>query len=238
MRFGIIVFPGSNCDHDCKYAVEYLGHTAEYLWHADHQDLTDYDCIIIPGGFSYGDYLRAGAIARFANMMEQVRKFAEKSGLVIGICNGFQILLEAGLLPGAMQKNCSLKFQCEYRSMVIENADTPFTNTLDKGEVIQLPIAHGEGNYYIDPEGLSNLEANGQVLLRYTTPTGEVTDRANPNGSVSNIAGICNEERNIFGLMPHPERAVDSRLGNGCVDGRKILESIITYRTEKGGVQC
>ncbi|AZR74234.1 phosphoribosylformylglycinamidine synthase I [Anoxybacter fermentans] len=238
MHFGIIVFPGSNCDHDCKYAVEFMGHTAEYLWHADRVSLDRFDCIIIPGGFSYGDYLRAGAIARFAPIMEEVQKFARKGGLVIGICNGFQILLEAGLLPGAMQKNRSLKFQCEYIYLRVENADTPFTNQMRKGEVIQLPIAHGEGNYYLNPEEIAKLEANGQILLRYATPEGEVTDEVNPNGSISNIAGIVNESKNIFGLMPHPERAVDDRLGNGCIDGRKIFNSIIAYLTEKGELPC
>lgn len=231
MRFGIIVFPGSNCDHDCKYAVELLGHTAEYLWYADRQSLADFDCVIIPGGFSYGDYLRAGALARFAPMMEEVQIFANAGGLVIGICNGFQILLEAGLLPGAMQKNRSLKFQCEYRSMRVENNATPFTNKMEKGEVIVLPIAHGEGNYYLDPEGIERLEARGQILLRYSTSDGEVIDAANPNGSVCNIAGVANERKNVFGLMPHPERAVDPRLGNGCTDGQKIFASMIAACT-------
>lgn len=232
MRFGIIVFPGSNCDHDCKYAVELLGHTAEYLWYADRTPLADFDCVIIPGGFSYGDYLRAGALARFAPMMDEVRIFANAGGLVIGICNGFQILLEAGLLPGAMQKNRSLKFQCEYRYMRVENHETPFTNQMRKGDVILLPIAHGEGNYYLDTEGIQRLEANGQILLRYSTADGEVTDASNPNGSVSNIAGVANERKNVFGLMPHPERAVDTRLGNGCTDGRKIFASMIAACTE------
>lgn len=240
MKAAIIVFPGSNCDHDCKYAVELLGHEAEYLWHADNHSLDGFDLVIIPGGFSYGDYLRAGALARFANMMEGVQRFAAKGGFVIGICNGFQILLEAGLLPGAMQKNRSLKFQCEYRPMRVENTATPFTNQMKEGEVILLPIAHGEGNYYIDPEGFKKLETNGQVLLRYTTADGEVSDEANPNGSVSNIAGITNDKKNIFGLMPHPERAVDARLGNGCTDGKKIFASILAAceQTGKGVIPC
>lgn len=238
MNFGIIVFPGSNCDHDCQYAVELLGHQGDLLWHNQSQDLTRYDCIIIPGGFSYGDYLRAGAIARFAPLMDEVQKFAETGGLVIGICNGFQILLEAGLLPGAMQKNQSLKFQCEYSSMRVENANTPFTNQLNLGQVIELPIAHGEGNYYLDPKELVQLEANGQILLRYTTEAGQAIESANPNGSVANIAGICNPEKNVFGLMPHPERAVDSRLGKGSLDGRKIFASIIAYQSEKGEATC
>jgi phosphoribosylformylglycinamidine synthase len=160
-------------------------------------------------------------------MMEEVKTFAEAGGLVIGVCNGFQILLEAGLLPGAMQKNNSLKFQCEYSSMRVENNETPFTNQMQKGEVILLPIAHGEGNYYLDPAEVQQLEANGQILLRYCTADGEVNDLANPNGSVSNIAGIANERKNVFGLMPHPERAVDARLGNGCTDGRKVFASMI-----------
>lgn len=233
MRFGIIVFPGSNCDHDCKYAVELLGHEAEYLWYAEKSPLAPFDCIIIPGGFSYGDYLRAGAIARFAPMMEEVQKFAEAGGLVIGICNGFQILLEAGLLPGAMQKNRTLKFQCDYRTLRVENADTPFTNVMREGDVISLPIAHGEGNYYLDPEGVKRLQMNGQILFRYTDAAGVITDAANPNGSVENIAGIANEQKNVFGLMPHPERAVDPRLGNGCTDGQKIFASIIAACMEK-----
>lgn len=238
MRFGIIVFPGSNCDHDCKYAVELIGHDAEFLWHADSRTLAEYDCIIIPGGFSYGDYLRAGAIARFANMMQAVQIFAENGGLVIGICNGFQILLEAGLLPGAMQKNQSLQFRCAYNRLRTENNDTPFTNQLKAQEIIELPIAHGEGNYYIDPEGLTELQDNGQILFRYISSEGEVNDLANPNGSVDNIAGICNKNKNVFGLMPHPERAVDHRLGNGCIDGRKIFASIIAFCTKKGEAQC
>lgn len=238
MRFGIIVFPGSNCDHDCKYAVELMGHTAEYLWHAGERSLEDFDAIIVPGGFSYGDYLRAGALARFANMMDAVQEFANQGGLVIGICNGFQILLEAGLLPGAMQKNRSLKFQCEYRHMKVANADTPFTNQMKKDEVILLPIAHGEGNYYIDAEKAAELEANGQILLQYCSKEGEIANESNPNGSVLNIAGVTNKNKNVFGLMPHPERAVDTRLGNGCVDGQKILASMIAYCTEKGGLPC
>lgn len=238
MVFGIIVFPGSNCDHDCQYAVELLGQRVDLLWHNEKRDLTKYDCIIIPGGFSYGDYLRAGAIARFAPLMEEVQKYAKNGGLVIGICNGFQILLEAGLLPGAMQKNQSLKFHCEYRPLRVENAKTPFTNQLESGQVIELPIAHGEGNYYIDRQGLAQLEAHGQILLRYVTTDGQVAESANPNGSVANIAGVCNRDKNVFGLMPHPERAVDGRLGNGCLDGRKIFTSIIAYRKEKGEVQC
>ena len=242
MRFGIIVFPGSNCDHDCKYAVELLGHEAEFLWYAERRTLESYDCIIIPGGFSYGDYLRAGALARFAPMMEEVQQFADAGGLVIGICNGFQILLEAGLLPGAMQKNRSLKFHCEYRYMRVENIDTPFTTQLQPDEVISLPIAHGEGNYYLDPAGIEKLEANGQILFRYTDAEGRVTEDVNPNGSIGNIAGIANARKNVFGLMPHPERAVDPRLGNGCTDGQKIFASIIatcvTTTSRKGESQC
>lgn len=238
MHFGIPVFPGSNCDHDCKYAVELLGHTGEFIWHNEKPALDKYDCIIIPGGFTYGDYLRAGAIARFAPIMEAVKEFANDGGLVIGICNGFQVLLEADMLPGAMLKNEVLKFRCEYSYLRVENNETPFTNTLEEGQVIQIPVAHGEGNYYIDPEGLEELEANNQILVRYSTKDGQITDDANFNGSVANIAGIANKGKNVFGLMPHPERAVDERLGNGCTDGRKIFASIIASLTEKEGLPC
>ncbi|MDN5347820.1 MAG: phosphoribosylformylglycinamidine synthase subunit PurQ / glutaminase [Clostridia bacterium] len=232
MQFGVIVFPGSNCDHDVYHAVgAVLGQPVEYIWHAE-KSLRGFDCIILPGGFSYGDYLRAGAIARFANIMPAVVDFARRGGLVLGICNGFQILLEAGLLPGAMRKNDCLQFRCQDVYLKVENNHLPFTLKFKGGEVIRLPIAHGEGNYFADPATLAELEENGQVVFRYCTPAGEVTAAANPNGSVANIAGIVNREGNVLGLMPHPERAAEEILGN--TDGLKLLASIVEW-WEGGG---
>src|SRR3990172_9393123 len=225
MKFGVVVFPGSNCDHDAFCAVENaLGEEAAFLWH-ESRDLAGSDVVILPGGFSYGDYLRTGAIARFAPILSAVKEFAAHGGLLLGICNGFQILLEVGLLPGAMLRNRSLKFICRPVHIRVENAKTPFTNACQAGQVLQVPIAHAEGNYYADPETLSGLEQAGQVVFRYCTPGGEVTEEANPNGSLHNIAGITNREGNILGMMPHPERASDPLLGSN--DGRLIFQSLV-----------
>ena len=225
MKFGIVVFPGSNCDHDAYHATKHvLGQDAEFLWHKD-TDLKGSDVLILPGGFAYGDYLRTGAIARFSPIMKEVQAFAAAGGPVLGICNGFQILLEAGLIPGAMLRNRSVKFVCAHVNIRVEQTDTPFTCTARKGQVLRIPIAHGEGNYFATPDVLAKLEANRQVVFRYTTPDGEVTDEANPNGSANNIAGLCNDRRNVVGLMPHPERACESPLGSA--DGLVILESAV-----------
>jgi len=225
MTFGIIVFPGSNCDYDAYHAAKHvLGQHAEYIWHKE-TDLKGADVVILPGGFAHGDYLRCGAMARFSPIMRQVQLFAERGGPVLGICNGFQVLLEAGLLPGAMLRNRGLKFLCEHVHIRVEQTDTPFTAACRRGQVLTIPIAHGEGNYFAEPEILARLEANRQVVFRYTTASGEVRDDANPNGSMSSIAGLCNEARNIVGLMPHPERACESVLGS--VDGLQIFESVV-----------
>jgi len=225
MKFGIVVFPGSNCDHDAYHAAKHvLGQDAEFLWHKD-TDLKGADALILPGGFSYGDYLRTGAIARFSPIMPAVQAFAAKGGPVLGICNGFQILLEAGLIPGAMLRNRTVKFICAHVHIRVEQTDTPFTSSARKGQVLRIPIAHGEGNYFATPDVVAKLEANRQVIFRYTTAQGDVTDEANPNGSVAGIAGLCNEARNVVGMMPHPERASESALGSA--DGRVILESVV-----------
>lgn len=225
MKFGVVVFPGSNCDHDAFCAVENaLGEEAAFLWH-DSRDLEGSDVVILPGGFSYGDYLRTGAIARFAPIMGAVKEFAAQGGLVLGICNGFQILLEAGLLPGAMLRNRGLKFICRPVHLRVENADTPFTNACQPGQVLEVPIAHAEGNYYADAATLDALESNGQVVFRYATPDGAITDAANPNGSLHNIAGITNRAGNVLGMMPHPERASDALLGSR--DGLLIFQSLV-----------
>ncbi|HEY7680738.1 MAG TPA: phosphoribosylformylglycinamidine synthase subunit PurQ [Terriglobia bacterium] len=225
MKFGVVVFPGSNCDHDAFYAVENaLGQQAAFLWHQS-ADLQDSDVIILPGGFSYGDYLRTGAIARFAPIMASVRDFAARGGPVLGICNGFQILLEAGLLEGAMLRNRNLKFICKMMHLRVENVDTPFTSALRPGQVLDIPIAHAEGNYYADAETLERLESRRQVVFRYCRPDGELTEEANANGSLHSIAGITNREGNVMGMMPHPERACDALLGS--TDGRYIFQSLI-----------
>jgi len=226
-RFGVAVFPGSNCDADCYHVVRnVLGQSCDYVWHG-RTDLSGYDCLILPGGFSYGDYLRVGAIARFSAVMEEVGRFVERGGLVIGICNGFQILMEAGLLPGAMLRNESLLFQCEYVNVRVESAESPFTSRCRPGQVLRIPIAHAEGNYTAAPEVVEELERTGRILFRYSTPGGEVAREANPNGSVANIAGITDETGRILGLMPHPERCSEDILGSA--DGRLIFESIISY---------
>ena len=225
MRFGIVVFPGSNCDHDAFHVVEeVLGQKARYVWHKD-RDLSGLDCVILPGGFSYGDYLRSGAIARFSPVMEEVVAFAGRGGKVLGICNGFQIALEAGLLPGAMLRNRSLKFVCQDVHLRVESADTDFTRGIAKGTVLRMPIAHAEGNYYLPDDELARLEGEGQVVFRYADAAGNVTDAANPNGSRNNIAGIVNARRNVLGMMPHPERLSESVLGGE--DGRRIFEALI-----------
>jgi phosphoribosylformylglycinamidine synthase len=225
MKFGIVVFPGSNCDHDAYHAARHvLGQDAEFIWHKD-TDLKAADVLVLPGGFSYGDYLRTGAIARFSPIMQAVRAFADSGGPVLGVCNGFQILLEAGLIPGAMLRNRSVKFQCQQVHIRIEQTDTPFTCACRPGQVLTMPIAHGEGNYFAPPDVLARLEAGRQVIFRYTTPSGEVTDEANPNGSLANIAGLCSEARNVVGLMPHPERACESALGSA--DGLRVFESAV-----------
>jgi len=226
MRFGIVVFPGSNCDEDAFHAAkDVFGQDAEYLWHKD-TDLKGSDALILPGGFAHGDYLRTGAMARFSPIMPAVRAFAERGGPVLGICNGFQILLESGLLPGAMLRNRGLQYRCEHVSVRVEQIDTPFTSAATQGQVLRIPIGHGEGNYFAPPEMLQKIEANRQVVLRYTDPQGRIDDEWNPNGSVNAIAGLCNETRNVVGMMPHPERACETLLGG--VDGRTIFESIVS----------
>jgi len=225
MKFGIIVFPGSNCDHDCHHVVtKVMGHKAEFLWHKG-TSLNGSDCLILPGGFSYGDYLRSGAMAACSPIMDSVKNFAEKGGLVIGICNGFQILVESGLLPGTLIRNDTLTFICKDIYVRVENTETPFTSTCSPGEILRIPIAHMDGNYYADKKVLNKLERNGQILFRYCTWNGVVEDEANPNGSLEAIAGIVNERGNVCGMMPHPERCSESILGNR--DGRKIFESMI-----------
>ena len=225
MKFAIIEFPGSNCDHDAYHAVRHvLGQQADFIWHKD-TDLRGADIVVLPGGFSYGDYLRTGAIAKFSPVMAGVREFAAAGGPVIGICNGFQILLEAGLLDGALLHNRRLKFLCQDVYVRVEQTNTPFTGAAALGQVLKLPIAHGEGNYHVTPEMLATLEANRQVIFRYCEPDGSTTDGANPNGSLGAIAGVCNLSRNVVGLMPHPERACESALGSN--DGRVVLESAV-----------
>ncbi len=232
MKFGVMVFPGSNCDADCYHVIQnVIQQPVEYIWHQE-RSLAGFDCIVLPGGFSYGDYLRVGAIARFSPAMEALEKFARAGGLVLGICNGFQILVEAGLLPGALIRNQSLKFRCAPAFLRIENTDTPFTNQGSVGQVLQVPIAHGEGSYFADEATLTELEANGQVLFRYCNAQGEVVPEANPNGSLNNIAGICNREKNVLGMMPHPERCSEAILGNA--QGLLVFESLLRW-SERGG---
>jgi phosphoribosylformylglycinamidine synthase I len=229
MRFAVIVFPGSNCDHDAHYTARHVfGQDAEFVWHKE-TSLKGADVVILPGGFSHGDYLRTGAIARFSPIMSSVGDFARRGGPVLGICNGFQVLLEAGLLPGAMLRNRDLKFHCEHVWVRTEQTDTPFTLRASRGQVLNVPIAHGEGNYFADPDVIRMLESSGRVVFRYCDPSGQVTDAANPNGSLNNIAGICNESRNVVGLMPHPERACEAALGSE--DGRVMFESVISALT-------
>ena len=225
MKFGVLVFPGSNCDHDAYNVIaEIAKQPVEFLWH-DNEDLRGVDAVLVPGGFAYGDYLRTGAIARFSPVMQAVKKFAAGGGLVLGICNGFQILTEAGLLPGALMRNAGLKYICKQVHLRVETAGSPFTNQLKKGEVLQIPIGHMEGNYFCDAETLRRLEAEDRIAFRYATPKGEVTPKANPNGSLSNIAGILNEGRNVLGMMPHPDRSSEALLGS--VDGWGIFASMV-----------
>lgn len=225
LKFGIVVFPGSNCDHDSHYVAEtILGQEARLIWHKE-SSLGDVDLVILPGGFSYGDYLRCGALARFSPIMKDVVRFAKNGGPVFGICNGFQILVEAGLLPGVLLRNASLKFVCKYVSLRVENATTMFTSRCTKGEVLEIPIAHGDGNFFADAETLKRLEGENRVVFRYCDTEGAVVDEANPNGSLGNIAGIINEGGNVLGMMPHPERASDPALLH--TDGRKLFDSIV-----------
>jgi phosphoribosylformylglycinamidine synthase I len=231
VKFAVIVFPGSNCDHDAYYAASHvLGQSAELIWHKT-TDLRGADVVVLPGGFAHGDYLRTGAMARFSPIMREVTRFAEQGGPVLGICNGFQVLLEAGLLPGAMLRNTGLKFRCEHVYLRVEQTDTPFTAACRVGQILRLPIAHGEGNYFADQAVVESLEQNRQVIFRYSTAAGEVLDVANPNGSVHAIAGLCNTQRNVVGLMPHPERACEPVLGSA--DGLAIFESVV--QTLKSG---
>ena len=225
MKFGVVVFPGSNCDHDAFYAIGSVLHKpVEFIWHQS-QDLANCDAVILPGGFAHGDYLRTGAIARFSPVMKSMEKFANSGGMVLGICNGFQILLEAGLLPGAMMRNSGLRYICRHVHIRVEQADTPFTNAAQSGQILKVPIAHNDGNYTCDEATLADLEKNHQVIFRYTTLDGLDDAAGNPNGSMNNIAGICNRERNVVGLMPHPERAVESALGSD--DGLVIFKSMV-----------
>ncbi|HSZ18460.1 MAG TPA: phosphoribosylformylglycinamidine synthase subunit PurQ [Candidatus Acidoferrum sp.] len=236
MKFGVVVFPGSNCDHDAWYALgQVLRQPVEFLWHQS-EEVKGFDAILLPGGFSYGDYLRTGAIARFSPVMRAVEKFARGGGLVLGICNGFQILCEAGLLPGVLQRNAGLRFVCKQVHVRVETTDTAFTATARPGQVLQMPIAHGDGNYFCDQATLADLERNHQIVFRYTAADGREEAAANPNGSLANIAGVCNRERNVVGLMPHPERAVETALGSD--DGLVVLRSLIESLTRRAVVSA
>jgi phosphoribosylformylglycinamidine synthase I len=225
MKFGVIIFPGSNCDQDAHWTIEHvINEKATYLWHESH-DLGNCDAIIVPGGFAYGDYLRTGAIAKFSPVMESVQKFASGGGLVLGICNGFQILCESGLLPGALMRNVGLKYVCKPVQVRVENVDTPFTNSCAPGEVLTIPIGHMEGNYFCDRATLDELRRENRIVFRYATSAGEVAPSANPNGSLDNIAGICSPGGNVVGMMPHPERSAEPELG--CSDGLKVFQSMV-----------
>lgn len=230
MKFGVVVFPGSNCDHDTYHVVsKIIGQPVDFIWHRE-PSLGDCDAVILPGGFSYGDYLRTGAIAHFSPVMNAVKEFSTRGGLVLGICNGFQILCEAGLLPGALLRNASLKFICEHVNVCVEATDTPFTERCRRGEVLSVPIAHGDGNYFCDAATLAELQRENRIVFRYCDSTGAVTRESNPNGSLDNIAGICNRERNVMGMMPHPERASEELLGSA--DGRTIFCSLANALAE------
>lgn len=227
MRFGVVVFPGSNCDHDCFYVLDkVLGQDVDYLWHGS-TDVSRFDCLVLPGGFSYGDYLRTGAVARFSPVMSAVEKFAAGGGLVIGICNGFQILLEAGLLPGAMMRNTGLKFICRFVDVRVETTSTPWTSGAARGQVLRIPIAHNEGNYQVDAAALEEMKRRGQVVFRYCSPDGSVKGEHNPNGATESIAGICSREGNVLGMMPHPERASEAELGSE--DGLVVWRSLLSH---------
>ncbi|MBT4034692.1 MAG: phosphoribosylformylglycinamidine synthase subunit PurQ [Candidatus Marinimicrobia bacterium] len=227
MNWGVLLFPGSNCAEDCFHAVDkILGKPVKYLWHKD-TDLGDVDAIIIPGGFSYGDHLRPGAIAHLSPAMTAVKEFASNGGLVIGVCNGFQILTESRMLPGSLLQNRGLKFLCQDQSLKVDNSDTPFTSEYDSGDVVVFPIAHNEGNYYAAPDTIAEMEANGQILFRYCSPEGEVSEETNPNGSINSIAGIINRTGNVVGMMPHPERSADGVLG--LSDGKGVFVSMLNH---------
>lgn len=224
MKFGVVVFPGSNCDHDTYHVIsKVVGQPVDFIWHRE-TTLGDCDAVILPGGFSYGDYLRTGAIARFSPVMGAVKEFASRGGIVMGICNGFQILCEAGLLPGALLRNQNLKFICEHVNVRVEATDTPFTSNCQRGQVLSVPIAHGDGSYYCDAGTLAELQSENRVIFRYADANANLNDQANPNGSLDNIAGICNRERNVLGMMPHPERASEGLLGSH--DGRILFYSL------------
>jgi phosphoribosylformylglycinamidine synthase I len=232
MKFGVLVFPGSNCDHDAYWTIQTVAkQSVTFLWHDSH-DLENCDAIIVPGGFAYGDYLRTGAIAKFSPVMDSVKKFAASGGLVLGICNGFQILAESGLLPGALMRNAGLKYVCKNVDVRVEQIDTPFTNACTQGEVLTIPIGHMEGNYYCDDATLAELQRDHRIVFRYATADGQITPEANPNGSLDNIAGICNEGRNVVGMMPHPERSAETILG--CNDGFKIFQSLVNAGVNAG----
>ncbi len=236
MRFAVLQFPASNCDQDAVHALrDVLSQSARLLWHKD-TSLGDADAVIVPGGFSYGDYLRTGAIARFSPVMQAVQQFAANGGLVLGICNGFQILCEAGLLPGALVRNRDLQFHCEHVFLKAPTADSPFTCKIPPGKLLRVPVAHGEGSYFADEATLAELQAKDQILWQYCSATGELRDESNPNGSLLNIAGVCNERRNVAGLMPHPERASEELLGSA--DGRLIFESMISTLQSKPAAQA
>ncbi|HEY4046223.1 MAG TPA: phosphoribosylformylglycinamidine synthase subunit PurQ [Acidobacteriaceae bacterium] len=225
MKFGVLVFPGSNCDHDTYHVIKEIARKpVTFLWH-ESEDLENCDAILVPGGFAYGDYLRAGAIARFSPVMQAVKKFAGQGGLVLGICNGFQILCESGLLPGALARNAGLKYVCKQIHLRTETTESPFTQTLKKGQVVRLPIGHMEGNYFCPPETLTELKRADRIAFRYATASGEVTAEANPNGSLDNIAGVLNETRNVLGMMPHPDRSSEAILGSA--DGFLLFESMV-----------
>ncbi len=225
MKFGVVIFPGSNCEQDCYYAIQsVLQQPVEYIWHQD-TTVKGFDAVVLPGGFAYGDYLRTGALAKFSPVMRAVADFAKKGGIVIGICNGFQILTEAGMLPGALLRNVGLKYLCKFEYLRTETVDTPFTNLMTKGQLLHIPIGHGEGNFFADSETLKRIEDQDQVVFRYADAHGHVTPEANPNGSLNNIAGIVNDQRNVLGMMPHPDRAYESILGSA--DGRWIFESMV-----------
>ena len=232
MKFAVVVFPGSNCDDDSYHAAKHvLGQEAEFIWHKE-TSLKGADVVILPGGFAHGDYLRTGAIARFSPIMGAVAEFAKRGGPVLGICNGFQILLEAGFLPGAMLRNRDLKFHCEHVIVRVEQTETPFTLRAAKGQRLRIPIAHGEGNYYAPADVVQQLESSGRVVFRYCDERGDATERANPNGAVNGIAGICNDARNVVGLMPHPERACEGALGSA--DGLILFESAVAAMAQEG----
>jgi phosphoribosylformylglycinamidine synthase subunit PurQ / glutaminase len=230
MNFAVVQFPASNCDQDAIHAIELLGHSARYVWHK-RNSLGDADAVIVPGGFSYGDYLRCGAIARFSPVMQAVKQFADQGGLVIGICNGFQVLTEAGLLPGALVRNRDLQFHCEHIYLKTVTANSPFTNRIPADKLLRVPIAHGEGCYFADAETLATLQANDRILWRYVDAAGAATESANPNGSLDHIAGICNDRRNVAGLMPHPERACEALLGSA--DGCLVFQSMLAAMENK-----